>query len=105
MIRKIKTSINSNYTNNCDNDNNGSVNRSYDVDSRNASVEEVDLSLYTTDNNIGASGGNVSEEAVLSAISDNFASNRKLNSEVNNMIYKSLQDKINSYISNNGGGV
>ena len=103
MIRKIKTSVNGisrdeKYNNE---NSNGNKMASYDTESRNAMVEEFDLSAYGSDGNMSTPP--VTEDVVMGAIEQNFSSNRELTNQMNNQVFNNLKDKIASYMKNNGG--
>jgi len=105
MIRKIKTGVNGFSGNDYSDGNESKKNHvaSYDVDSKNAQLEELDLSTYTADNS-SMSHTVINEDTVLNAIHENFNTNRTITNEMNKGIYDSVMEKISSYVSSNNGG-
>lgn len=103
MIRKIKTGVTGSNLKGSSNTNEQSQNTtsSYDSETRNAQVEELDLNTFS--NQPTNSTTTITEETVLNAIDQNFANNRNISSEMNNQIYSSLKEKIANYIETNGG--
>lgn len=107
MIRKIKTSINETTSNNQSEEYQTKSNNlnDYDWESKNAIVEELDMSTFQNNNNSSTNNTSSTEETVLNAIDKNFLNNRNLSNQVNNQIYNGLKEKINQYIASNGGNI
>ena len=106
MIRKIKTDVNGEYSRSNDRDNNNSNNnsQSYDIDNKNAKVEELNLDSYSS-NNTMINTGVVTEETVLNAINERFNINRDATNNMNKEIYKTFMEKISNLVSSNGGDI
>lgn len=105
MIRKIKTGINeesrSDYKE--ENKSNNSY-QSYDIESKNASVEELNLDSYSSNNSV-TNGNVITEETVLNAIQENFSANRNATNDMNKQIYNVFLEKLSQFSSSNGGEI
>ena len=105
MIRKIKTGVNGESRNDYKEDNqSNNSNQSYDIESKNAQVEELNLDSYSSNNSL-PNGNVITEETVLNAISENFNANRNATNDMNKQIFNVFIEKVNQFASSNGGDI
>lgn len=105
MIRKIKTGVNGESRNDYKKENQSNNNTQlYDIESKNAQVEELNLDSYSSNNSL-SNGNVITEETVLNAINENFNSNRNATNDMNKQIYNLFMEKVSQFSSSNGGDV
>ena len=105
MLRKIKTGVNGENRNNNKEEKQSQTNvQSYDTESKNAQVEELNLDSYSSNNSI-SNANVITEETVLNAIQENFSNNRNATNDMNKQIFNVFMKKINQYASTNGGDI
>ena len=105
MIRKIKTGVNGENRNDYKEDNQQhNSNQSYDIESKNAQVEEFNLDSFSSNNSI-SNQNVITEEAVLNAIQENFSTNRNATNDMNKQIFNVFIEKVNQFASSNGGDI
>ena len=105
MLRKIKTGVNGENKKDYKDDNHqNNSNQSYDIESKNAQVEEFNLDSYSSNNSV-SNQNIITEEAVLNAIQENFRTNRNATNDMNKQIFNVFIEKVNQFASSNGGDI
>ena len=105
MLRKIKTGVNGENRNDYKDDNQQrNSNQSYDIESKNAQVEEFNLDSYSSNNSV-SNQNIITEETVLNAIQENFTANRNTTNDMNRQIFNVFIEKVNQLASSNGGDI
>lgn len=105
MIRKINTDVNGENRKDYKYDNQQhNSNQSYDIESKNTQVEEFNLDSYSSNNSV-SNGNVITEEAVLNAIQKNLSANRNTTNNMNKQIFNVFIEKVNQFVSSNGGDI